>query len=219
MMAFQHWRFCLCFSLFCQAAVGMFQKRSGPDYEQCDTAAKRLRANIADAFLSNDVSGMRAQTMFEDAADAGLRVCQRLAGPKAATRKYGHAARNLRRRLLKNSRWPGLFEYNVRVWDPKTQAEKTTKVPFLLMHEVLLALSKKNSMDKLCERNGLSEPAKEHMAWISSQLGENKVIPLGLWGDGVPCNFDKSQSVEMLLWSLPGLQSSMRVPITCINSL
>ena len=195
----------------------MFHKRAGPDYEGRDTAAKRLRANIADAFLSNEISGHRTQSMFDDGAEAGLRVMQRLADPKAAAKKHGHTARNLRRKLLKHSKWPGMFEYKIRVWDPKTQAETVTRAPFLLIHEVLLAMSKKNDMNKLCERNGLSEPAKKHMAWVSSELGDPNIIPLGLWGDGVPCNFDKSQTLEMLLWSLPGLQSSMRVPIACIN--
>ena len=100
-------------------------------YEGCDTAAKRLRANIADAFLSAEISGRRTQSMFDDGAEAGLRVMQRLADPKAAAKKHGHTARNLRRKLLlKNSKWPVVFEYNSRVWDPKTQAETVTRAPF-----------------------------------------------------------------------------------------
>ena len=211
----------LCPFLLLQTCFGMFQKRAGPNFEECDTAAKRLRANIADAFLSNDLSGMRAASLLEDAAACGVRTCARLAGikpgAKTAAKKFGHAARDMRKRLLKKSKWPDVFEYKVRVWDPKDQTEKTVKVPFLLIHEVLSVISKRNSMDKLCERSGLSESARKHNEWVSSELGDANIIPLGLWGDGVPCNFDKSQSIEILMWSLPGLQSSMRVPITCLN--
>lgn len=212
-----HLPFACCFFLFFQTAHGMFQKRAGPDYDECDTASKRLKSNLADLFLSNDISGSRAQSAFEDAADAGLRVFKKLAGSKHAKSRFKNAARNLKRRLLKASKWPDVFKYKVRVFDPKTQTAKQVMVPFLLIHEVLHSMIKRTSMDTLSRIDGLSKPAKDHMAWVVSQTGDSKMIPLGLWGDGVPCNFDKSQSVEMLLWSLPGIQSSLRIPITCIN--
>jgi hypothetical protein len=54
------------------------------------------------------------------------------------------------------------------------------------------------------------------MAWVASELGDANIIPLGLWG--MVCHATStSLNLEMLLWSLPGLQSSMRIPITCIN--
>ena len=217
MRLLSHSPFACCIFLFFQTAQGMFQKRAGPDYEECDTASKRLKSNLADLFLSNDISGSRAQSAFEDAAAAGLRVFSRLAGSKHAKSKFKNASRNLKRKLLKASKWPDIFKYKVRVFDPKTQTTKQVFVPFLLIHEVLLCMTKRTSIETLSRIDGLSKPAKDHMAWVVSQMGHSKIIPLGLWGDGVPCNFDKSQSVEMLLWSLPGMQSPLRIPITCIN--
>ena len=108
----KHWPFCFSVVLFSQAACGMFHKRAGPDYEGGDSRAKRLRANIADAFLTNERSGRRAQSMFEKLAaclKSWPESIQKLAGPKLAARKFGRSARNLRRRLFKNSKWPGLF--------------------------------------------------------------------------------------------------------------
>ena len=42
------------------------------------------------------------------------------------------------------------------------------------------------------------------------------VLPLGLWSDGVPCNWDRSQSLEIIaltLLSIPGY----RFPLFCIK--
>ena len=48
---------------------------------------------------------------------------------------------------------------------------------------------------------------------------EGKLLGFGLWADGVPIKFDRSESLEMLSLSIPGLdeRSTIRLPITCIN--
>ena len=48
----------------------MYSKRALPDREGMPPA-KRLRENLTDLFLSNDVSGARAVSLFQDAAAAG----------------------------------------------------------------------------------------------------------------------------------------------------
>ena len=45
---------------------------------------KRFIANLADAFLSNEVSGQRAQSLFNDAALAGTANVSDIARPAAA---------------------------------------------------------------------------------------------------------------------------------------
>ena len=60
-----------------------------------------------------------------------------------------------------------------------------------------------------------------HLEKVESEIGEDSsIIPLGLWGDGVPCNWDRSGSVDCLAMSLPGLLGkahNMRLPITVLN--
>ncbi len=77
-----HFRFLFIWFLFFAAVNAMFGKRLGPDPElSSGSAANKLKANIADLFLSNDISAKRAQTFFQQAAAAGLHE-MRSAGPK-----------------------------------------------------------------------------------------------------------------------------------------
>ena len=67
----------LLFALACSAlphvALSMFSKMSRGDHPEQTAPAKRLRGNIADLFLSSQVSGERAVTLAKDAVvpDAG----------------------------------------------------------------------------------------------------------------------------------------------------
>ena len=56
-------------SLF--AAPAMFHKRD-KEYQQGLPPSKKLKANIGDLCLSNQISAQRAQDMYKDVADAGL---------------------------------------------------------------------------------------------------------------------------------------------------
>ena len=52
-------------------AAGMFHKRGLPDLAALPPE-KRLRNNIADLFLTNDVSGCRTKSIYDDAKAAGV---------------------------------------------------------------------------------------------------------------------------------------------------
>ena len=44
-----------------------------------------------------------------------------------------------------------------------------------------------------------------------------KLLGLGLWGDGMPCNWDRSESIDALSLNLPGLgdqYKTLRMPVT-----
>ncbi len=43
-------------------------------------AGKRLRQNLLDLVLSNDISSARAQALFDDAATSGVADCEAFAG-------------------------------------------------------------------------------------------------------------------------------------------
>ena len=64
---------------------------------------KRFRANLSDAFLSGDVSGQRAHSLFADAEDAGASNVGDLAGNHQPGM---NSARDLTRKLLKEHQWP-----------------------------------------------------------------------------------------------------------------
>ena len=80
--------------------------------------AKRFRHNLADALLSNDITGARAQEMFNDAQAAGTADVADLASHSSCP---GHSARDLKKKLARYSKWPKQYTAMVRMKDPKTE--------------------------------------------------------------------------------------------------
>ena len=78
-------------------------------------AAKRLRANIADLTLSNQISGQRAQSLINDAHSAGVGGFRDLSGTVDR-----NSRRNITRKLLKGSKWPKRYEALIRAKNAKT---------------------------------------------------------------------------------------------------
>ena len=93
----------------------MFSKRAR-GYDEATAPSKRFRRNAAELFLDNKLSGSRTQSLLNDAQTAGAKGIEDLAG-KAPDH---HSARNLRRKLIKFSKWPKTYTAEIRVRDPKT---------------------------------------------------------------------------------------------------
>ena len=193
-------------------AWAMYSKRPLPDRAYMPPE-RRLRANLADLFLSNEVSGSRVASLFEDASVANPRHVKDLANlgmPKAT--------RNLRRKLMKRSQWPELYYAPVRVYDKTVDGEITVQLPMLLPHELIGRLVEVGSVQALLSQEGLCLETLEHLKSVSRELGlnEKEVLPVGLWGDGVPFNWDRSESLEIVSINLPGSGGALRLPITAI---
>ena len=65
------------------------------------------------------------------------------------------------------------------------------------------------------ETEGLDAVSKRHLRSCESQ-SQCKYLPLGLWGDGVPCNWDRTESVDTIAISLPGQTGQfkpLRMPV------
>ena len=107
----------------------MLSKRArGYDPSLVDSA-KRLRLNLADAYLSNDITGVRTQELFNDAAAAGAANVADIASKD----KPRNAARNLKRKFLKNTKWPTVYTSLVSMKDPKTEeARAKQKINMLI---------------------------------------------------------------------------------------
>jgi hypothetical protein len=197
------------------AAKAMYSKRSlGEDYHKAESS-KRLRTNLASLFCENIVSGARSQTLFADAQAAGAQHVKDL-----QTSQDKNIHRNLLRKLAKTKAksWPKLYYAKVRVWSPKSQSIVWTNVPFLLPHELVAHLLEQSSPHKLANQAGMSADTRKHMADVSVKF-QCPLIGVGLWCDGVPCNWDRSKSVEVLTMFLPGLEgqhAAMRFPITAL---
>ena len=219
MQVFQHFRCLLMFLLFFQS-LGMFTKRALPDAGEGAEASKRFRGNVADLFLSNDISGCRTQSLFQDGADCGIQDFVRLAKAGNSGKSKNHIQRDLLRKLRKGSQWPDLYEAPVRVWNTKTQAVETVNLPMLLPHELLYALSGRANIEVLSSREGMCQATAEHVRKVSELMGCENLVGVSLWGDGVPCNWDKSQTLDVFAFGLPGLPArykNLRIPLAAIN--
>ena len=86
---------------------------------------------------------------------------------------------------------------------------------FMLPHEVLQRMAAVGNPTKLQETGGLDRTSSEHLHKAVSATGWS-FVPLTLWGDGVPYNWDRSRSIECWVWSLPGQTASpwknLRIP-------
>ena len=154
---------------------------------------------------------------FGDAADCHLRPFKEL-----ALKPNQNNARDLKRKLLKRVRWPDPYYAAVRVWDPKQENLVEKLLPFLLPHEVLAAIAAAADPECLYDQTALDPAAKIHMESAKQQLALDALVPLGLWGDGVPCNWDRSESFEVYAINFPGIavgkrSRRIRIPITGVS--
>ena len=92
-------------------------------------------------------------------------------------------------------------------------------VAFLLPHEVVASLANASDMASLCECANLDGEDKDHLAKWKAKLNTESVVPLGLWIDGAPCNFYRSESSESVCINFPGSAANrtMRIPVTAIT--
>eukprot|EP00972_Heterocapsa_arctica_P075928 11197538-Heterocapsa_arctica.AAC.1 len=180
--------------------------KNGRGYDPNDVPkAKRLKHNLADLFLSGQVSGHRSQTLFEDAAVKFDNV-QGLAKAGCNGKFANNCARDLSRKLLKDSEWPRPYMASVRVLDVATQLPHVVQVPLILPHELVAALVKKaGGASGLLRQAGLNDDIKSHLAKAEQELGaqHGHLLACALWGDGVPYNWDRTQSLDVFTLSFP----------------
>ena len=202
----------LLFALALHAALcgAMFSKRKRINgFETND--GSRMRRRIEDMFLRNAISGEEAQNLLLDGARDGL--------PRAHELKYlagggkNKIARNLRRRIMKPHKayWPAPYVASIRVWDRKKGCEVRKPLPILLPHEIVGSLLRFNSIETLTQQTWMDPTTSSHLEKAKSELGlatAQPILGLGLWMDGVPCNWDRTDSLEVFSLNLPGISRS-----------
>ncbi|CAE7201968.1 unnamed protein product [Symbiodinium sp. CCMP2592] len=194
----------------------MYSKNSRGYNEEDVPEMKRFRANLSDAFLSGQITAARTASLFKDAQSSGASGVDDLA---AAQDK--NAARSLRRKMLKGSHWPDCYYADIELHDPKLQENRQVSLPFLLPHEILGKLFEFGDSAWILSQDVLQEDAEliEKFS-LSCQPARDPatILPLGLWNDGVPCNWDRSQSLEVIALSFPSIPG-LRVPLFCLKKM
>ena len=187
---------CLILS-FVLDASGMFSKR--PLLEPSSDPSKRLRQNLRDLFVSNDVSGARGQTLFDDAHLAGAAHVRDIASRSSKGTARGNAARNLKNKF-KSKIWPALYTAQIRQMNKKTGLEVERSIGIMLPHELLATLCRFNrTSTKLMSTDNLCKSSMDNLLRAQLELGTAQLLPLGMWCDGTPSAWDRSESLE--IWS------------------
>lgn len=194
----------------------MYKKRGiGYNPEEL-SPSKRLRENLKDLFLSNEVSGERMQEIFKDSETAGLPGFRRLASAGGGNSKNIH--RDLLKAVLHGCPWPALYHVDVPTWCPRTKKMLVSKIPFMLPHELVRLVWDRSTPEELLKGGGLSSVASGHLEFVGRTVG-GPILGLGIWMDGTPCNWDRTESVETISMSFPGLQGQgglIRIPLTAV---
>ena len=71
-------------------------------------------------------------------------------------------------------------------------------------------------MDTLLAEDNFDTQTKVHVDWMKKELGVDQLLCWGMHGDGIPCNYDRTESVAMVSLNLPGLDGRngrMRIPL------
>ena len=175
---------------------------------------------------SKTVSARRANELMKDAQIAGATGVRDLikgaeksgSGEKQANWEK-NLARDMKRKMLKNCLWFNEYIALIPCYNPGTQAEEMKKIPFLLPHEILFVFSKRSEKKDLLQTGGMCELSKKHLANMQMQFQVREAIGLGLWIDGTPYNYDRSQTLECISLNFPGLlppNGTLRIPLCCI---
>ena len=207
------------FFLLLVSGRAMYHKRQRGWDPDAVAPHARFRHRTVDQFLSNAIPAIEAQSLLNDALAAGTLNVSDLA---SKSNHPNHARRQLMGKLENTCKWPIVYWAEVRVWDTKKQCTTKAKIPILLPHEVLHALVSVKTTDLLFSSDGATDTARSHLEYVRARLPGNpaNLIGLSLWGDGVPCNYDRTESLEVISLSFPGLTgeaANLRIPVAAIK--
>lgn len=194
----------------------MFSKNALPKLDDEPDPHRRLRTNVRDLFLTNQISAERAASLLQDAAQAGV---QALDDVQCTSGRNLH--RDLLRKFAKKAKgWPKVYWAHIDFFHPKKQIVQKEWLAMLLPHEWLLSFRQHvQDPDRLATWSGLGPQAQAECFRACRELGCSQLIPLSLWCDGVPYNWDRSQSLEVMNLALPGIPEwhNLRIPFTAFD--
>jgi len=196
-------------------AVAMLSKRKRPEDPDDYAAEERVALNVTDLFGGGQISASRSHALTEDMARAG--VPPELLPVTLGGSEKCHA-RRWRRACLKGRQWPDL--YWAKVWIKVKGREVEDWVAMLLPHELLEMIMRLGVLAVVGSTINLDPKSKMHLeaVRVESGLGDS-LHAMGLHGDGVPCNWDRSETAEVMSINLPGVAApwnTMRIPISSL---
>ena len=141
-----------------------------------------MKKHLETLFLENKLSG-------QETDELATNIGQCVGDFQSSGSTAKNAARDWMRKCLKKSGWPPVYVADITTWDGKLQTKRMSPVAFMLPHEIIFNLLKKNSVETLCQTEGATQSVKDHVDKACKCL-KGSVIPLGLWSDATPMNWD-----------------------------
>lgn len=203
-------------------ASAMFHKRQLQDDLQSMPPEKKLRADMMDLFLNNNISANRAHQLCQHADMAGASGFKDLSKIGVKDKWKRNLRRDITRKLIKHSNWPSPYIVNIPCWEPKTQAPKIMKVPLWLPHELVGVIAQRSDPLPLLAHDGLDQANMAHLSKVASAIGHtdaSKLLAVGLWADACPYNSNRSKSLEVVSINFPGhsgTDGQLRLPLFTI---
>ena len=207
----------------------MLSKNKRPYDEEELPARQRLRRNLVDIASKNELSWKRTGELCEDIhrvdpgsfADVG-RTARKTTGEEGTggKKRNGNVARNLKRKFMKAVSWMPSYWAQIRTWDVKKNKEVLEWMAFHLPHEIVAVLKRMGVVEKLLARDDIDPKTLAHLEKCEREA-KTTLMALGLWGDGAPCNWDRTESIDTISISFPGLAEpfhTLRVPITAFSN-
>ena len=192
----------------------MLSKRARPyDVDEDQNRKRRLGRNVEDLYASNTISANRAFDLGRDALEAGVGVG---AVPRAVRLGRKNCAKKFKRHNLNSSLWPDVYWCKLRCWNKRDGREEYQWVAVHLIHEIADMLAKRGLPECYLSTESMDPASLAELDSAKLRESINTLLGLGIHGDGVPCNWDKSETCEVVSLNLPGVGGkwqNMRIPI------
>ena len=183
-----------------------------------DDPSSRMQANMRDIFAENLLPATRAAEILRDAAALNPEAPRVLRA--RGTPSGSNDARDLSRAYMRGSIWPEPYACTIRTRNPRTEEEEWSNIFLALPHEYVYCIQQHGSLDKLSDLSGCDPLTLQHLRSCEA-AADTSFIPLGLWGDGVPIQWERAESIETLSMNFvghSGAYRNLRLPLVTIAS-
>ena len=190
----------------------MLHKNKRPYDPEELPASRRLRMNVQELLSRNELPATRVGELVNDINRVAPTELRDLEGPCGK-----NTARKLRGKFLKKSTWMPDYVAPLRTWDTRSHRIVEDKVPIQLLHEVVAVLLKYGFRDELLSKENMDPASLAHLLHCESEA-QCGLLGLGLWGDGAPTQWDRSESIDVISVSLPGSlkYKTLRIPLVVL---
>ena len=180
----------------------------------------KLRRNVQDLVATNSLSMQRLAEVAQDVNGVDPASFADIARLSRKDCNKQNLPKGIRRAFSKKNAWMPVYWAEVRCMKVKTRVIEWKWIAISLPHEIVHAIQRLSVLEKLLATDGMDPLTKEHLE-SCEQKTQCKLLGLGMWADGTPCNWDRTESVETLLLNFPGLtgeNKNLRIPITALSS-